>query len=181
MKYITCLLFVSLTWTGFAENVLIDFKQPGPPFPKATDRGKEKPSVQMKEGLLQLRAPNFWSSIVQLEGMNHPSGDIDPKATLQVSVKGSVIDEDPALVVVLFSADWQRASAYRVPLDGLSATELKTFAATTPFGEPMTSEKILKDKEPLRIGEQIGTVQIITKASKGNHAWDLDIAKISFK
>jgi len=86
MKYLTCLLFVSLTWTGFAENVLIDFKQPGPPFPKATDRGKEKPSVQ-----------------------------------------------------------------------------------------------ILKDKEPLRIGEQIGTVQIITKASKGNHAWDLDIAKISFK
>lgn len=176
----TLTLLSLLPLAGLAKVTLIDFANPGPPFPRVTDRGKEKPSVKISNDVLNIEAPNFWTSIAQLEQMGRPTGGLEPEDTLQLSVRGEVSDDDPALVVILFSSDWRRASAYQVPLKGLSDEEFKTFKATSSLGKPLTDLKAVKDKQALRLGETIGAVQILTKAERGNQPWDIEIAKITF-
>lgn len=157
-----------------ADTKIADFSDTGKDY-NVTDRGSVSESVALRNGSLELSAPNSWTRIAQITGLNSAIRGADGSESLVVRIRGKVTDIGPYLDLAFFNQDWSRCSVYRVPIGSLSETDFRDFKSETPLSQPLDEHQALGGREPLILGETLGALQIVPGVETGNRPWDLSI------
>lgn len=180
MKNLIKPLFLSLcclaTSVAMAFEAALTFGTDSPTSGKVKAAGPAAESVTVEEtnDSIQIRTPNFWSCLVQADGINLDLGLSKPDSSLAIEVRGTVTGKSPNARLILFAPGWFKKSIWHFDLSDINPDTYTLVKATTPLSTPAEPH----DGEALDVTGIVGVMQISTTAEETDKPWDIEIKSI---